>query len=123
MKTAILAIIILMIGAWMGYAVEVKGNVEAGIDPFQNETTVQATIGIPFRLWIFQSIVYYSQDVFLDNENLSNLDKNIISNEYKVGAMFTKGNVYFGYEHRCFHPTNDERPADWNSLIKFGVNW
>jgi len=119
----ILCIIAIFVIFGSAYGIEVKGNVETGIDPFQNETMVQATIGIPFKLWIFNSLFYYSQDVYLDLENFTDLEKNIISNEYKVGALFGKGNIYFGYEHRCFHPTNDNRPPDSNDMLKFGVNW
>jgi hypothetical protein len=101
----------------------VNGSIETGYDPFQDTMFIEFDVGIPIPIGKMHIIPYFGEELWVDLLELDNIDKNILSNEYTIGAKLTWDQFWVGYEHRCYHPTNDDRPTDWNSLIKFGVNW
>jgi hypothetical protein len=104
-------------------AVETTGKIETGYDPIQYQLNVFIDVEIPIHLGKVIIQPHFSNDIWLDTTVFTNLDENIISNEYRAGLKLILKGAYIGYEHRCYHPQNSIRLPDSNDTIILGVKW
>jgi hypothetical protein len=105
------------------FALDVDGSIKTGFDPFQDMMFIEFDVEIPMPIGKMHIIPYFGEELWVDLLELDNIEKNILSNEYTIGAKLSWDQFWIGYEHRCYHPINAKREPDYNSTINVGASW
>jgi len=123
MKKWGVTLLIFLLCVSLGFSIETKGKMEVAIDPWQDIILVDIMFGLPFRIGRLQNIVYFEAKTAVDYKNMRQIDKNILFNDYELGLEMNVNNLYFGFEHECFHPVKIDMPYYWFSYFKVGIEW